>query len=68
LVRTVLMPGCGAAIALAVGAAIMPELPRLPTLIWIGLNGALALAAALVCAPEVRQTILARLGRRGSGP
>ena len=68
LVRTVLMPGCGAAVALAIGAAIMPELPRLPTLIWIGLNGALALAAALVCAPEARQILLARLGRRGSGP
>ena len=67
LVRTVLMPGCGAAVAVALGAAIMPELPRLPTLIWIGLNGALALAAALVCAPEARQIILARLGRRGSG-
>jgi O-antigen/teichoic acid export membrane protein len=68
LVRTVLMPGCGAAVALAAGAAIMPELPRLPTLIWIGCNGALALAAALLCAPETRQIILARLGRRGSGP
>ena len=68
LVRAVLMPGCGVAVALAAGAAMMPEMPRLPTLIWIGLNGALALAAALLCAPETRQIILARLGRRGSGP
>ena len=67
LLRAVLLPGCGAALALAAGAAVMPDLSRLPTLIWIGLNGALALAAALLCAPETRKIILARFGKRGSG-
>jgi O-antigen/teichoic acid export membrane protein len=67
LLRTVLLPGCGAAAAVAVPAAIMPDLPRLPGLIWIGLNGALALAAALICAPETRKIILARLGRHAGG-
>jgi O-antigen/teichoic acid export membrane protein len=67
LLRTVLLPGWGAAAALAAPAAIMPDLPRLSTLIWIGLNGALALAAALVCAPETRKIILARLSRRAGG-
>jgi len=65
--RTVLLPACGAAAALAGGAAIMPDLPRPATLFWIGLNGALALAAALVCAPEPRKIILARLRARTSG-
>ena len=64
VVGTLLLPGCGAMLALAAGAAIMPELPRLATLIWIGLNGALALTAALLCAPETREIIFARLGRR----
>jgi O-antigen/teichoic acid export membrane protein len=67
LLRTVLLPGCGAALALAAGSAIMPDLSRLPTLIWIALNGALALAAALLCAPETRKVILARLGNRHRG-
>ncbi len=66
LVRTLVLPGCGATLALAAGAAIMPELPRVATLIWIGLDGALALAAALLCAPETRKIILTRLGRRAS--
>jgi O-antigen/teichoic acid export membrane protein len=66
LVRVMLMPGSGAAVVLAAGAAIMPDLGRVPMLAWIGLNGVLALAAALICAPEARQTIFARLGRRGS--
>lgn len=67
LVRTLLLPGCGATLVLAAGAAIMPELPRLATVIWIGLDGALALAAALLCAPETRKIILTRLGPRASG-
>jgi hypothetical protein len=61
LLRTILLPGAGAALMLAAGSAIMPGLSRLPTLIWIGLNGALALAVALLCAPETRKVILARL-------
>jgi hypothetical protein len=64
LLRTVLLPSCGAALALGGGAAIMPGLSLVPTLIWIGLNGALALAAALLCAPETRKIILARFGNR----
>jgi O-antigen/teichoic acid export membrane protein len=67
LVRTLLLPGCGAALALAAGAAVMPDLSRLEALVWIGLNGALALASALLCAPEIRQIIVARLGKRGGG-
>jgi O-antigen/teichoic acid export membrane protein len=67
LLRTILLPGCGAALTLAAGSAIMPDVSRLPTLIWIGLNGALALAAALLCAPGTRNIILARLGNRRSG-
>jgi O-antigen/teichoic acid export membrane protein len=67
LVRTVLMPGGGAAVALAAGAAIMPDLSRLPALIWIGLNGALALAAALLCAPETRKIIVSRFAPHGAG-
>jgi O-antigen/teichoic acid export membrane protein len=59
-VRAVLLPGCGAATALAAGAVLMPGLPRLPMLIWIGLNGAVAFAAALLCAPSTRHIILAR--------
>lgn len=66
LARTILMPGFGVAVALAAGAATMPALSRLPSLIWIGVNGVLALAAALLCAPEMRKIILARLSRRGS--
>jgi O-antigen/teichoic acid export membrane protein len=66
LVRVVLMPGCGAAVVLAAGAGVMPELGRVPMLAWIGLNCVLALAAALTCAPEARQIIYSRLGRRGS--
>ena len=67
LLRTVLLPGAGAVLALAAGTLIMPDLSRLPTLVWIGLNGALALAAALLCAPGTREIILARLGGRGGG-
>ena len=66
LVRTILLPGCGAALVLAAGAATMPDLSHLPMLIWIGLNGVLALAATLLCAPETRKVILARLGNRRS--
>ena len=65
LVRTVLLPGCGAALVLAAGAAMLPGLSRLPMLIWIGLNGALALVAALIAAPATREIILARFGQRG---
>jgi O-antigen/teichoic acid export membrane protein len=64
LLRTILLPGAGAALTLAAGSAIMPGLSRLPTLLWIGLNGALTLAAALLCAPETRDIIFARLGNR----
>ena len=67
LLRTVLLPGCGAAVVLAAGSAVMPDLSRLPMLIWIGVNGALALAAALFCAPGIRHIILARLGNWRSG-
>ena len=65
-VRAVLLPALGAAAVSITGAAIMPGLSRVPTLIWLAGSGALALAAALSCAPEARQIILARLGRRGS--
>jgi len=54
------VPGCGAAMVLVAGVPIMPDLPRAPMIVWIGLNGAVALAAALSCAPSARQTILAR--------
>ena len=54
LCRAILMPGLGALVVLLVGAAVMPELSRLPLLIWIGVNGALALAAALLSAPATR--------------
>jgi O-antigen/teichoic acid export membrane protein len=67
LVRTILLPGCGAAVVLSVGAAMMPGLSGVPMLIWIAVNDALALAAALLGAPETRQIILARIGRRGGG-
>ncbi len=60
LLHAVLLPGCGAAMALVAGAAIMPDLPRVAMIAWIGLNGAVALAAALSCVPSVRQAILAR--------
>ena len=66
LVRTILLPGVGAAAVSISGAALMPGLPRLATVIWIGLSGALALAVALLSAPETRKIIFARLGRRGS--
>jgi hypothetical protein len=62
--RTILLPTCGAALVLAVGSTIMPGLSRPLTLMWIALNGALALAAALLCAPETRSIILAHLGNR----
>jgi hypothetical protein len=65
LVRAILLPGCGAALVLVAGAAIMPELSRLLMLIWIALNAALALVAALIAAPEAREIILARFGQRG---
>jgi O-antigen/teichoic acid export membrane protein len=64
LLRTVLLPGCGAALMFAAGSAIMPGLSLVPMLIWIGVNSALALAAALLSAPETRKIILARLGNR----
>jgi O-antigen/teichoic acid export membrane protein len=64
LLRTVLLPGCGAALTLVAGSVVMPDLSPPPTLIWIGLNGVLALAAALLCAPETRSIILARIGNR----
>jgi O-antigen/teichoic acid export membrane protein len=67
LVRAILLPGCGAAVVLAAGAGMMPRLSGVPMLIWIGLNGTLALAAALLCAPETREIVLARFGTRGSG-
>ncbi len=66
LVRAVLLPGCGAALVLAAGAALMPDLTRLPLLIWIALNGALALAIALLAAPETREIIRARFARPGA--
>ena len=68
LVRTILLPGLGAAAVSISGAAIMPDLPRLATVIWIGLSGAPALAVALLCAPETRKVIFARLDRRGGSP
>jgi O-antigen/teichoic acid export membrane protein len=61
LVRAVLLPGCAAGLVLVMGAAVMPDLPRLPVLIWISLNAALALAAALLAAPETRRLIRARV-------
>ena len=64
LARTVLLPGCGAAVALAAGAAITPQLPSVSLVVWIGFNGAIALAAALWCAPSTRHIILARLRRQ----
>ena len=67
LVRTILLQGCCAAVVLSAGAATMPGLSSVPMLIWIAVNGALALAAALLGAPETRQIILARIGRRGDG-
>ena len=67
LARAVLLPGCGAGSVLAAGAAVMPDLSRLPALIWIALNGALALAIALLAAPETREIILARFNRHGGG-
>jgi O-antigen/teichoic acid export membrane protein len=63
--RAILLPGCGAAVALLAGAAVMPDLSGVPMLIWLGLNGALALAAALLCAPATREIVLARLRTRG---
>lgn len=59
--HAILLPGCAAAAVLAAGAAVMPHLESLPILLWIGLNGALALAAALLCAPETRKIIVSRL-------
>jgi hypothetical protein len=50
-----------------VGAAAMPDLARLPVLIWIALNGVLALAVALLAAPETRQIIRARITGHGGG-
>jgi O-antigen/teichoic acid export membrane protein len=68
LVRAVLLPGCAAGLVLVMGAAVMPDLPRLPVLIWISLNAALALAAALLAAPETRRLIRARVtGHDGAG-
>lgn len=64
LLRSTLLPGCGAAVVLAAGTGVVPDLPRVPMLIWIGLNGALALAVALICAPETRKIIFARRGSR----
>jgi O-antigen/teichoic acid export membrane protein len=63
--RAILLPGCGAAVALLAGAAVMPDLSSVPMLIWLGLNGVLALAAALLCAPATREIVLARLRTRG---
>jgi len=67
LICVVLMPAFGAALALAAGAVLMPDMARVPTLAWIGLNGALALVSALICAPEVRQVMFGRVERRYSG-
>jgi O-antigen/teichoic acid export membrane protein len=67
LLRTVLLPACGAALVLTGGAAIMPRLSFVPALIWIGCNGALALGIALLCTPEARKIILARVGNKRSG-
>jgi len=67
LVRAVLLPGCGAGLVLAVGSAVMPDLSRLPALIWIALNGGLALTVALLAAPETRQIIRARFIRHNGG-
>ena len=67
LYRVILLPGCGAALVLAAGAAAMPELSRLPTLLWIGLNTALALVAALLAAPATREIIIRFFARRGTG-
>jgi O-antigen/teichoic acid export membrane protein len=65
--RAIVLPGCGAAVTLVAGAAVMPELSRMAVLIWIGLNGALALTAALLCAPATREIIVKVLrGRRAS--
>lgn len=66
LYRTILLPSCGAALVLVAGAAVMPDLSRLPMLIWIGLNAALALAAAVLAAPATREIVLRRLQRRGT--
>lgn len=61
--RAVLLPGCGALVVLMVGAVVMPELSSASMMIWIGLNGALALVAALLCAPATREIITTRLQR-----
>ncbi len=66
LYRTILLPGCSAAAVLVAGAAVMPDLSRVPMLIWIGLNGALALVAALLSAPVTREMVLSRLQGRST--
>jgi O-antigen/teichoic acid export membrane protein len=68
LVRAVMLPGCAAGLVLAAGAAVMPDLSRLPMLVWIALNAVLALAVALLAAPETRRIIRARLSWPGAGP
>jgi O-antigen/teichoic acid export membrane protein len=66
LLRAILLPGCGAAAVLMAGAAMMPELSRLPMLIWIGFNAALALAAALLAAPATREIVARIVFRRSA--
>ena len=68
LLGAILLPGGAAALVLVAGVAAMPGLSPLPLMIWIALNGALALAAALLAAPEMRRLIRARLaGHGGAG-
>jgi O-antigen/teichoic acid export membrane protein len=66
LVRTILLPGCAAALILTVGVAVMPNLSGVSMLIWIGVNGVLALGAALLATPETRGVIRAHfIGHSG---
>jgi len=63
LTRAILMPGCAAAAVLAAGAAMMPELSKLPMLGWIAVNGMLATAAALLAAPATRDVAMVIISR-----
>jgi O-antigen/teichoic acid export membrane protein len=65
LARAVVLPGGGAALVLAFGALVIPQASWPVTVAWLAASLGLSFVAALLCAPAMRDSVLAfSRGRR----
>jgi len=63
LIEGMLWPALGALAVLAAGAVVPWQPSMLALLPWLGLNYALAVGVATLCAPDARAFVHARLSR-----